>query len=160
MISLDKPVNNSMNFRIPFGHVVPWSEYVEYYPEIIIAMDGSDITSTLDFYYSMNPVTKIFEFQDENSENDIADCIGIRLDIVSNGEFDEEKIKRNKEEKIEQENEEEKQRVIYLAAFLEKEDNNILEDVEMLKGVITKNSKQLKKDRRKAKVEARINTQK
>lgn len=143
MISLDKTANNSMNFRIPFGHVVTWSEYVEYYPEIINTMDGSDITSTLEFYYSLNPVTKIFEFQDENSENDIADFIGIRLDIVSNGELDEEKKQRDKEQ--------EKQRLLSLATYFENEnDNSISEE--------TINNKENKKARRKAKVEARINT--
>jgi hypothetical protein len=108
-------------------------------------MDGSDITCTLQFYYSKNPLTQIYEFQDDNSENDIAELIGIRFDIISNGEYDEEKLRRDKEEKLEA------QRITDLTTFLEILEN---ED-ETIETNIETNIRKNKKERRKAKLESR-----
>ena len=98
MISNNEPATDSLLFRVPFGHVTTWREYVEEYPHILSEMNGADPSCMLGFYYQLNPLTHIYEFHDEDAENDIADCIGIRLDIIQNGEKDEEKQQRQEQE--------------------------------------------------------------
>jgi hypothetical protein len=118
---------DEMLFRIPFGCVVPWKEYVHEYPLIRSTMDGSDVTSTLGFYYSRNPINRIYEFESEDAENDIAEMIGISFNIIANGESHEEEMARREKEKsnfeepsVSKEQKEKQQRELW--AFLHIED--------------------------------------
>lgn len=94
MLSHSIKVKDNDLFRIPFGGIMPWSDFVDMYPELYEAMDGLDITSCLDFYYSMNPINDSYEFKDENSENDIADIIGLNTVLIQQGETKEDEIQR------------------------------------------------------------------
>jgi hypothetical protein len=98
MISHNELATDELLFRVPFGHVTTWREFVEDYPAILNEMTGEDVTCMLGFYYQLNPLTFIYEFHDENAENDIAECIGISLDIIQNGEKDDEKKQRQDHE--------------------------------------------------------------
>jgi hypothetical protein len=98
MLKRGKPVQHNMIFRVPFGCTLPWHEFVSQYPLILPCMDGLDRTSTLEFYYSRNPLNGIYEFESEDAENDIADMIGISFAIVAKGETQEDEDARRRTE--------------------------------------------------------------
>ena len=160
MLTTLEVATDDMQLRVPFGHILSWSEFTQYYPGIKEAMDGSDETSTLGFYYYLNPVNQIYEFHDEDAENDIAECIGMRLDVISNGEEDMEKTERDRAEKRRIE---ERSMIAFLHLETEAERNDfILSDIDidsylaaLAKPLSKEERKREKKERRKARVHQR-----
>lgn len=126
MLTRTEPAKSHMLFRIPFGCVVTWDKYASDYPEIKNSLDGSDSTSTLLFYYSLNPLNNIYEFESEDAENDIAELIGIALAVVANGESEADERSRKAElepepQKFTEEEKQKQQRELF--AFLHIEDS-------------------------------------
>lgn len=46
---ISNKVKDNDLFRIPFGGIMPWCDFVDMYPELHDVMDGLDITSCLEF---------------------------------------------------------------------------------------------------------------
>lgn len=57
-------------------------------------MDGSSPDSFLLFFYELSPVDNIYQFKDDDSENDFAEVLGINFNIISEGETQEELERR------------------------------------------------------------------
>nr|QYA18309.1 hypothetical protein KOM_12_39 [Clandestinovirus] len=89
-----------MVFRLPFGGgSLDFVQLSEMYEEFITAMDGQDDSSCLAFYYERNPVTSIYEFRDADAEADIADVMGMDIQVCSDGEsLSESQERKQKEE--------------------------------------------------------------
>lgn len=87
MLSLGKrkPLNTDL-FQIPFTGAVSWSLLVEMYPDVVQEMNGECRENCLLFYYNLNPVTKVYEFRDGNSELDFAEILKIDLNVTIEGE--------------------------------------------------------------------------
>lgn len=86
-------------FRVPYACSISWTEFINIYPSITIEMTGDCIENSLSFYYQRNVLTSIYEFVDESAEHDIADIIGIDLNITMTGETKDNMMERMKSEK-------------------------------------------------------------
>ena len=88
-----KPTGTDL-FQIPFSGAVQWDEYIEIYPDIIKEMDGKCSENCLLFYYEKNFVNQVYNFRDEDAEFDIANILGIDINITVEGESIEDKNSR------------------------------------------------------------------
>jgi hypothetical protein len=86
--------NKTDLFQVPFSGVMSWNNYIDLYPDITNEMDGSCRENCLSFYYEKNLVNGIYIFRDEDAEFDIANILGIDLNITVEGESIEDKITR------------------------------------------------------------------
>lgn len=102
MLSRNKQPFECDQFRIPYASVITWREYTTIYPSIVCELIGDCPENTLQFYYSRNPLTSIYEFVGENEEHDIASMIGIDLILTMEGESKDEKIERTQPTKIQE----------------------------------------------------------
>ena len=84
-----KPTNSDL-FRVPFAGPVSWIDLIEMYPQVEQEMDGECRENCLLFYYEMNPVTKVYEFKDEDAELDFSSVLQIDMNITREGESKEE----------------------------------------------------------------------
>lgn len=80
-------VDDETVFRLPYGSgTLPFKEIKNLYPEFIKEMNGQDETSSFCFYYELNPISGIYEFSNNDAEYDIADMMGIDLNVCVFGE--------------------------------------------------------------------------
>lgn len=163
-------------FQIPFGPVTSWNEIINFYPNVVLEMDGSSPDSFLLFFYECSPIDSTYRFKDEDSENDFAEVLGINFNVVSEGETKEELEKRREKEEDESRiiqmriEKEEKERMEALRDFLLADEyerlsnpnsNTSESSLESLytidedNGKRKKSSKQDKKERRRKLVESR-----
>lgn len=152
-------------FQIPFGPIVTWNEITNFYPNICSEMDGSSPDSYLLFFYEMSPIDGVYKFQDEDTENDFAEILGVNFSVISEGETKEDLQSRKKDEEMERKKElEEKERLKSLLLFTEEYDRlmnpdsisslSTIEDDDSNKR--KKSSKQEKKERRRKLIDSRI----
>lgn len=94
MLTRKTPANNNDLFQVPFSGSLTWIDYVNMYPNIITEMDGTCRENCLSFYYEKNVVNQAYEFRDEDAEMDIADILGIDMNITVEGESIQEKETR------------------------------------------------------------------
>jgi hypothetical protein len=147
MFSNKLAVKKTDKFRVPFGIEMTWDEIIEQYPHMTnpeYEMNGNSPEDCLSFYYSKNILTGIYEFRDEDAEYDMINRFQIDLNIVTEGETDEDQMLRKQ--------------MTYLCEYLENTDNecnneyneyNELNNVEYEKGILSKlEIKKMKKERR------------
>ena len=89
----DKPSDNEL-FRIPFVGALMWKDMIKMYPGLVGEMNGMCIENCLSYYYQINPVNKVQEFRDEESELDFSEILNIDMDIIRDGESKQEKEDR------------------------------------------------------------------
>jgi hypothetical protein len=71
-----------------------WKDMIEMYPGLVVEMNGMCIENSLSYYYQINPVNKVHEFKDEESELDFSEILNIDMDIIRDGESKQEKEDR------------------------------------------------------------------
>lgn len=90
-------------FRVPFGIELSWEEIVSHYPhmnEPENSMNGIYPEDCLSFYYSKNILTGIYDFRDEDAEMDMIERLRIDLQVISEGENNEDQTKRKQMEEL------------------------------------------------------------
>lgn len=88
-----QPLSNDL-FQVPFSGTIEWADFIDMYPDIIKEMDGTCRENCLLFYYEKNIVNQVYSFRDEDAEFDIANILGIDMNITVEGESIQEKNSR------------------------------------------------------------------
>ena len=89
-----------------YNSTIPWSTYLDTYGQVLRSLDGSDMTSHVNFFFRRCPLNKgILRFTDEDTKRDFYDeakLAGIipPLHEIHEGESEKEKLKRSSEEVI------------------------------------------------------------
>ena len=79
---LDKKTKASLELLFDVPHKLePMTikKIIKKFPEFSKTMDGSCDENTLLFYYKKNKETAIYEFQDDDAQEDIAELLGVKI---------------------------------------------------------------------------------
>jgi hypothetical protein len=79
---LDKKTKASLDLYFDVPHKLePMTvkKIMKKYPEFAKTMDGSCDENCLLFYYKKNKETGIYEFQDDDAQEDIAELLGVKI---------------------------------------------------------------------------------
>lgn len=79
-LELRKPCPFSALFDVPHqAEPITARQIAKNFPSFAREMDGSSIENTLLFFYKRNKQTKVYEFLDPESEEDVAELMGVQL---------------------------------------------------------------------------------
>lgn len=81
-MNLDKKTKASLDLFFDVPHKLePMTvkKIMKKYPEFAKTMDGSCEENCLLFYYKKNKETGVYEFQDDDAQEDIAELLGVKI---------------------------------------------------------------------------------
>lgn len=91
-IEIRRKCKPNMKFDVPHkDSPMTFKELTKDFPNFVELFDGESIENTMGFYWKLNKHTSVYEFLDSESEEEVAELMGVKLcdDTVDD---DEEKI--------------------------------------------------------------------
>ncbi len=88
-LEIGRPCKNSVLFDVPHKpDPMTFKQLSKDFPEFVKMFDGQSHENTMGFYWKLNKQTKVYEFIDADSEEEVAELMGVQF-YEGGGEEDE-----------------------------------------------------------------------
>jgi hypothetical protein len=79
-LEIGRPCKAAMKFDVPHkGEPMTFKQLAKEFPDFVKLFDGQAIENTMGFYWKRNKQSGVYEFIDADSEEEVAELMGVQL---------------------------------------------------------------------------------